>query len=276
MFQVIVTSQDKISDLIRLFTSLSTQPIKTQVIFVNQTSLRLSDFFEAPERCDTFSILEIRSRKCSLSAARNKALPHILPGSIVAFADDDCWYSQNVVEKIWAEFASDSLDCVCVNVFDPERNKFLGNRPVDRRSVGLGNIFRLPISVGIFVCSDFLLSHNLEFNEDYGIGAKYGSGEETDLIFRMIICGAKVRYFGDIVVFHPAIESHENIDILKTFNYAVGFGKLNKKFFAAGYVVHFPYLLSHVCKSFLGILVKPRSRAVYMARLRGTLLGLFT
>ena len=274
MFQIIVTSQDKTSDLIKLFTSLSTQNFKIQVIFVNQTGIELSEFYRPPCSRRLFSILEIKSVKCGLSEARNKAFTHIASNCLVAFADDDCWYSAGLTDAISNAFKGDDLDCLCVNVFDPERNKYLGNRPTDRRRVGLSNIFSLPISVGIFVKSDFILQHGIMFDEEYGIGASYGSGEETEFLYRMVIAGARIRYFGDLLVYHPAIDSHEKIDLLKTKNYATGFGRLNKRFLLDGNFSHLPYFIVHFLKSVLGVVIRPRSTKVYLARLSGILDGL--
>ena len=145
-FQIIVTTQDKFVELVKLFDSLIDQNEVIEVIFVNQTGIDLSEFYQFSADADLFSIIEIKSPKCSLSKARNKALTHIRPNNIVAFADDDCWYSPNLLGEVATAFREHDFNCVCVNVFDPGRNKYLGDRPTGRKKVGLRNIFSLPIS----------------------------------------------------------------------------------------------------------------------------------
>ena len=43
----------------------------------------------------------------------------------------------------------------------------------------------------------------LFFDINFGLGAKYGSADETDYIFRSLTLNKKIKYISDSAVFHP-------------------------------------------------------------------------
>ena len=74
--------------------------------------------------------------------------------------------------------------------------------------------------------------HKTSFDEKFGIGSPYGSGEETDYLLRSLKKGKKIFYNGRIFLYHP----DDNIPIKiftilqKYKKYGYGQGALLKKF----------------------------------------------
>ena len=93
---IITTSIDRKSELQRFFQSINKQKDidlgSIQVIFVDQGD-NSEIFNQLDFRIDK---TRIKSNKCSLSSARNKALPYVR-NAIVAFGDDDCWYEEDCI-----------------------------------------------------------------------------------------------------------------------------------------------------------------------------------
>lgn len=272
-FQVIVTTQGKFAEISRLFDSLFEQELSIEVIFVNQTDRSIEDIYYRSTESSDVCFIEITSESCSLSKARNLALKYLRDDSIVVFADDDCWYPANLFREVKARFTTD-LAALCVNVFDPDRKKYLGNRPVKIQKISMRSVFQLGISVGIFVSGSVVANNNLRFDERFGVGARYGSGEETEFLFSVLRIGSEVMYDGTLRVYHPVIDAIDYGDTEKVKNYAIGFSKLNKLFWKAGFYSTVPHLLNHTAKSVAGIFLNPRAHRVYVARLHGILIGL--
>jgi len=63
----------------------------------------------------------------------------------------------------------------------------------------------------------------LDFDENLGVGALYGSCEDADFLYRIINSGAVGIYTPAIEVWHPEPD-FSNISLSKVENYAAGFG----------------------------------------------------
>ena len=67
------------------------------------------------------------------------------------------------------------------------------------------------------------------FDEDFGVGAKWGGSEETDLICRIIKKGGTIKYVPSLRVFHPEV-SYQNTNVSeiakKSYNYGLGRGSM--------------------------------------------------
>jgi len=211
-----------------------------------------------------------------LSYARNVGLKHAT-GEIVAFPDDDCWYKIGLLQHISEYFTVNTeLDCICTNVYDPERGKAYGRRPVGvRKKIGYTNLFKMPISVGIFIKIESLDRVGRWFDETMGAGTYLGSGEETELISRLLQAKLKVEYVGDIQVYHPVPEYLET-DCKKYYSYGLGFGYLNGKLLQSGHTMLLLYFVEILFRSALGAIWnfrKPLNRQLYWKRLQGSAIG---
>lgn len=269
---LVITGGSRLQEVRRFFASLMAQSYdlaRIQVIFVNQREDRM------PLLPSGLSGVEIFSGKLPLSEARNLGLGHA-DGDVVGFPDDDCWYGPRVVDRVVEIFQWEpELGAICFNVLDPDRDLTYGGRPRGApRGLGWSDLFRLPISVGIFVRSS--VGGALRFNPALGAGTKIGSGEETEYVGRLLHRGIRISYFGDEFVFHP-VAPYVADDVEKYHGYGVGFGYVNGVFLREGNVLLLPYLLSVILRSFIGSIVcgvDPLRRRLYWRRGVGVLVGL--
>ena len=163
----------------KLFDSLNLQTyFNFEVIFLNQTT----SSFDCHEY--NFHIHEISSEFISLSKARNLALQEV-SGEIVGFPDDDCFYSKDALKMINHAFQTQSsISFLYANHIDPETkisetSKFFH----DKESINARNL-KFSNSITIFVkMNDFI---DIKYDENMGVGAMYGSSEESDYILQAI------------------------------------------------------------------------------------------
>lgn len=273
---LIITSRDKPVELKRFFKS-----IVDQIHFSGNVVIFFCDQGDNLGIVEEFSgrieIKYIKINPCGLSAARNLAIRHIIDSDIVAFPDDDCWYPSDFLDRLSKDFVSTpELDVICTRVFDPIRALPYGRRPIDVvKIIDFSNLFRFPISVGIFARLSSLKVSGAFFNENLGAGTAIGSGEETELISRMLEHKLVIKYFGTYDVYHE-VPNVAKEDRLKNFQYGIGFGLLVKYLFLRG---HWKVLIEFnrvVVGSALGIiwhLFRPHSRGTYAGRLLGVIKG---
>ena len=67
------------------------------------------------------------------------------------------------------------------------------------------------------------------FDTKFGVGARYGSGEETDAVLRMFKKGIKAYYINDMLVYHGKAQEDGSQDLKKVYKYYIGLGALLKK-----------------------------------------------
>jgi glycosyltransferase involved in cell wall biosynthesis len=275
-FALVVTSYDREADLNRFFSSVTRQSFQghIQLIYVDQNSVR-SDFYNTLSPSIQLTELHTRGRT-PLSKARNIGLRN-LSGSLVAFPDDDCWYEPMLLERVAAYFhANRDVDCICTNVYDPVRNLPYGKRPVGiTRTVSFVNVFRFGISVGIFIRREALERAGAYFDEELGAGTQLGSGEETELLCRVLSAGCRIQYVGTLRVYHPVPE-YSPIDSDKNYRYGLGFGHLNGRLLRAGHLGVVYGFVEVAVRSIVGAVVnlqRPTYRNVYWRRLNGILAG---
>jgi len=230
MISLVVTTQGARSEcVVRFVHSLDESKFRDfEVVFLDQSDgMDVKEIVHRSKSCNQINYLKIDMRP--LSCARNLGLK-LIRGNIVGFPDDDCWYSPDLLGDINEHFDNNrNIDVLCCNVFDPNLGIFYG-----RRRAGLVgiieitqlNAFKYPISVGIFIKTP--KEYRISFDEKLGVGSMWGSGEETDLILRMLGEGYKIKFASQIFVYHPlATEQKRNFS--KFYNYGLGFGATIKK-----------------------------------------------
>jgi hypothetical protein len=279
-FDLVITARDRKAEVIRFLSSLAVQDshVSVRVLFADQgLNLSIADLVSG-QASDLISLDTFRIQPCSLSSARNTAIDRGgLRSTFVAFPDDDCWYGPTVLRSVQAAFeAVPDMDCLCTHVFDPDRNLSYGHRPQGIHTrVDFSNIFYLPISVGIFVRREALERAGAYFDQNLGAGTALGSGEETELVARLLECGARIVYMGDISVFHPVL-AYQQSDAKKFHAYGLGFGYLAVTFILRGHLSVAVQWCNIVGRSLLGFLAstfRQHQRDVYWQRFIGILKG---
>ncbi|WP_438495331.1 glycosyltransferase [Paenibacillus sp. IHBB 3054] len=277
MFSLIVTTRNLDSQyFLRFLQSINEQKEcireKIELIIVNQDK-----FSEIPQVIKVHYKL-IQSEHISLSKARNIGLANIGPSStIIGFPDDDCWYNDSVLESVENEINFRGLDFLCCGVYDPYSKQTYGkNRKLNTRTkINIKNSLRLPISVGIFVRTDVILN-KFKFDEKYGVGTDWGSGEESDLILDLL-CNNKIGEFYSYDTVYHEIEGVKSDLSGRTFKYAKGNGALFVKSMKQRrqytIFVTFIYMLLRTFVTLCLFVLNKEKRMLYFCRLNGLILG---
>lgn len=225
LISLIQTSQNRRGELKRFVDSLLKQEnidFKIiQLIFVDQENNE--DIFYPLDGLIDLKIL--KTKHCSLSHARNTALPFV-KGEIVCFPDDDCWYEADTLDKVLCFFKSnleyDGLSGIGLN----ENNILTHVFPTKAQE-----ITRERRCAAISYTMFYRFQKNVEFNEDIGVGSPYnlGAGEETDYMLNLMEkYNYKMYYDPQIIVHHPVSFDNQNkeVSIKKRYYYSRGAGYL--------------------------------------------------
>ena len=167
-----------------------------------------------------------------LSHARNVGLSHAR-GKILAYPDDDCWYSPGLLARIDEWFHSHpGYSFLSIGVEDENGRQTANNCKHQSCDIDRDNVFHTSVSFSFFVRRN-TLTEGVRFNERLGVGAgtAYGSGEDTDYILQLLKRGAKGRYESAFVVHHPDKHTRTGqISVARAIHYNWGHGHLLRKY----------------------------------------------
>lgn len=172
------------------------------------------------------NLVHIQTSRRGLSAARNRGL-EVATGKIIAFPDDDCRYSQNVLNFVSEELhARRPRPLDGITLADTSDASKLETMTVARRHrLTSYGIFRYAISYTIFVSGRF---RSYRFDEQFGVGAQYGAAEETDFLFKLLSAGANLEHVTGPLIFHPD-KSDGYKNVVRAYSYNVGIGAFFRK-----------------------------------------------
>lgn len=206
---IIPTLGTRASELERLLSSLVDQTHQEiEIILISQDNHE--DVDEIIKRVNGHLVINhVQLDRKGLSIARNSAIPYI-NGQVVTFSDDDCWYPTDSFEKVNRYFSNHpSTDVACYQIFDPTSNEYYKNYSAeDHTSLKFMQLFQRS-SIEIFLSMKNISKDDIYFNEVFGLGAKYPSGEENILLTGLFKKGFRIAYQSDIAVYHakPTKES---------------------------------------------------------------------
>lgn len=171
------------------------------------------------------SIRRLRSPR-GLSRARNVGLAQVT-ADIVAFPDDDCSYPPSLLEDVvqalaahpeWAGLSVRTLDV------RGRSSSMLWDRSAG--AIGRFSIWRRAISIGIFLRASAVEAVG-GFSEELGQGSgtRWGSGEESDLLLRMLESGLRIQYEPSLHVRHESpLPTLTERDRRRAYEYGLGHG----------------------------------------------------
>lgn len=197
---IVPTIGTRESELKRLVDSLNMQSYKSfEVIIVSQDNHQVvKNIMEHAE----FEYIQIQSDLKGLSVARNKALEYVR-GDILTFSDDDCWYEKDSLEFVEKYFTEEKAEIAVFQHFDPGTEKFPKKYPIKPEK----NVSRIKLlrqsSIDIFININLVKDYNIGFDNNFGVGAKYNSGEENIYLNDLKNIGYKIDYFPRVVSYHP-------------------------------------------------------------------------
>jgi glycosyltransferase involved in cell wall biosynthesis len=212
-------------ELLALFLeSLKTQTCKDfELIVVDQNKDNLIDDLIEKYR-NAFSIRHIKTGELGLSHARNAGLKQA-KGDLIAFPDDDCEYPERLLEDAEAFFReNEEYQILTGAVRDKKTGKMHGRMLREDCEITGGNVFQTAISIAVFIRA--LKEGPQRFNEDMGAGKYYGSAEDTDYIFRLLLKGARGYYSPKKIIVHhlPEADKIGPKEIQRAYSYGLGMG----------------------------------------------------
>jgi glycosyltransferase involved in cell wall biosynthesis len=211
MISVIVpTLGTKPEELKRLFESLNNQLYKDfEVIIVSQDN---HNYITSILKDVNFKYNHIEINRKGLSLARNVGIEHA-SGSILTFSDDDCWYNDDSFQIVVDYFnQNQDTDVACFQIYDPLQNVYYKEYDdAEQKEVTTGKLLKKS-SIEIFIQTDNIERSLIQFDEKFGLGAIYPSGEENIFLFDLARNNKKISYKPHIVVNHqkPVMETRLN------------------------------------------------------------------
>ena len=168
----------------------------------------------------------IHIRQRGLSHARNIGIEKC-NGDYVCLIDDDGIYEIDYLEKMRKIICELKPTIIGCQLQDPNTSCY--KYETVSYYVKYQDAFSCFCSPGMVIDANFQKKHL--YDEQFGVGSKYGSGEETDIVLIAINNSKKVYYASNIIVKHP-VETMETIPPLKMESYSYGYGALCKKIFS--------------------------------------------
>jgi glycosyltransferase involved in cell wall biosynthesis len=193
-FSLIIATLSRTTELRRLMESFTQQEFSDyEVILVDQNDDdRLQPVLN--EFAGRVPVKRISSPK-GVSTARNYGIREAT-GELIAFPDDDCWYSPGLLAKVNQWFR------------DHKRYSILAVGAVDEEGVPSGNrwfqsscdlhpvnIFRTTFCSSLFIRCEALFGNGFDEEMD--------RGEETDLVLRILNSGLRGRFDRTWDIGHP-------------------------------------------------------------------------
>jgi len=228
---IVSTLGERQQDLRNLLNSLCRQAeYISEVVLVDQHAVPTALCAIVEEFSTRLPIIHTRCEK-GLSRARNHGMS-FAKGAIVAFPDDDCMYSDGLLEYVTEWFDRNfEYDILAVGARD-ETGELSGNRwPQDRCDIRAFNAFRTTFSSTLFIWGDLARSSSFDREIGLGSGTPFGSGEETDFVLGLLgTAGARGRFDRSRFIVHPRRDMFSGSGSLQRAEaYGIGMGHVLRK-----------------------------------------------
>jgi glycosyltransferase involved in cell wall biosynthesis len=225
-FDLVVATVGRVDELRRFLESVLEQSYPSvRVILVDQSDDDrvagvIGDF------ADRLDLLRLCS-KPGLSRARNVGLREV-DADVVAFPDDDCRYPAGLLWGVARDFeTTPQRDVVSVRSVDESGRPSNMRWDTDGGQVTRFNVWKRAISYTVFLRRSAVNAVGA-FDERLGAGAgtRFGSGEETDYLLRMLATGRTMHYDPALNVVHRHVGAGGRA---RAYDYGVGQGHVLRR-----------------------------------------------
>ncbi len=227
-FSLVMATVGRVELLERALESFSAQRFRSfEVIVVDQNA---DDRLAAVLARWTGRLRCIHLRAArGLSRARNVGIASA-SGEIVVFPDDDCWYAEDLLERVdgwFREHADYSLLSICAK--DEKGNEVSSRWPGRSCELDRSSVLLSCTSFCLFVRRTTLIAaEGFDLRLGLGSGTPFGSAEDVDLALRLLAQGARGWFEKSIWAGHPAKDA-SNMPPSRALSYGRGFGYLLRK-----------------------------------------------
>lgn len=245
-YSLIVATFNRRDELRTLLQSLTRQQLPLhlfETIIVDQNPPGFLDDIITEFKTE-LSLVCLTSGRKSLSASRNAGI-RVAKGNFLLFPDDDCTYYEDTLKSLDQCLSKKpGLELVIGTVFDRQRGTHVFKKtPATSCPIRIGNFHAFVSSIALAVANK-----QVQFDEDFGIGEKYHSNEDADLILNCLKRGFSSWYLADMQFNHPPYNA-QTMSREKLYNYGIGFGALVRKHLSAAILfLYFKVLVYQVLK----------------------------
>jgi glycosyltransferase involved in cell wall biosynthesis len=208
-----------------------------RIVIVNQFSTDKERLAEA-DVPDNVRIFDYREK--GVARSRNRALDHA-EGTIAILCDEDTRMVAGLAQRVERAFAADPrADILTFKVRTPEGAPYKRYRKARRRHNRLSIVGVSEVEIAFRL--DAIRRHGLRFDERFGLGALFPSGEGNILLADALSYGLTVDYFPEDIVVHPFESSGKRFQ-----NHALLFSKgalFRRMFGASGSLVSRAFVLA--------------------------------
>lgn len=224
-YSLIIATLGRKKELLELIESIKNSDYETnnlEIIIVDQNEKGFLD--KELSKFENLNIKHIHSDIKGLSYNRNIGLSYA-SGDIICFPDDDCKFYENTLNEVSNILLSSNIDFCMGQIYDRETKKDVIKKWSKKEfKVNRFNSYFINSSITMFIKKEYILN----FDENLGVGARFGSCEDADLIYKILENKAKGIYTPKIELWHPE-PNYQEISLEKVKNYASGFGYFVRK-----------------------------------------------
>lgn len=250
LISLIVATYNRSEELRELLESLTKQVYKNFEVLIIDQNDQISIDHIVNNYLNRLDIKHIKSAKKGIALSKNIGIIHSR-GELITFPDDDCTYYPETIQQAYDfSVANKHVDMFYGRIYDFEtKTNIIRNWSV--KPIRL-NKFNFHNNNSAITC--FNKRKELLFDENFGVGSKYGSGEEFDYIMNALNRGYVVVYTPSISIWHPLL----HVTVMsndKVYYYAKGYGAIFRKNLNFIYGLLFCFSLSfQILQSLLNLL----------------------
>lgn len=271
-FSLIIGTINRHEEIKLCLESIAKQTFRNyEVIIVDQSTDELTK--DTIDKCMIENIKYKKVEFKGLSKARNEALKMAV-GEFFCLIDDDAYYPNDYLSTIDSLIKKESKNRIFTGYM---WNSITNSSFVDYSKISNGKVLSIRETIRYCPSPCITFPMNLKekiglFDERFGVGAFFGSCEETDYILRALKVGYTIAYYENIKVIHPHEKlknsSYLELSPKKINSYALGFGALTRKHIDNYYLDM--YYLKTLLKDLGKVIIKS---PIYKNELKGHLNG---
>lgn len=250
-FSLVMATYGRLEEIDHFFDSILSSDYdlnKVEIIVVDQNDeICLDNIIEKYN--SSLNIKHIKSDVKGLSKNRNIGIRES-KGEYIAFPDDDCKYMNDTLKKVESYFENNKeVYAVMGRIVDEDNNDCIRKWSKQSETITKSNFYTKLSSITLFKRNE----EKQYFNEQMGVGAPFGSNEDANIIYKCLKSGKNIKYYPDIVLYHPKPPKH--IELNKVYNYGLGFGALCKENLDINMIILFiKVIVYHFLRLIIGIL----------------------
>lgn len=163
----------------------------------------VNDYFRTvPPALIRDDVIILQMDRLGLSANRNNCLRNAT-GDILMILDDDVRLKPEYIGKVRDFFRSGDVDVACSKILTMPDEPEYKNYSLEQHRLNRISQLKAVSSIEIALRLQPVRDKDIWFDERFGLGASFGSGEELLFLRDCLKKGLNIRYFPEYTVEHP-------------------------------------------------------------------------